>query len=84
MPAGKLLFIILSFFGVALLIILAAQLVANYALQGAFTQTRTPENAAPVFAVVYFSMRFIFVPLIAVVCAFIAARKAAKSDISLF
>ncbi|MDR6659739.1 hypothetical protein J2W51_002309 [Tardiphaga robiniae] len=84
MPAGRLLFIILSFFGVAVLVILVGQLAADYALKGALTQARPPENAAPALAIAYFSMRFVIIPIIAVVCAFIVARWAAKSDISLF
>lgn len=84
MGPGRLLLVVLSFFGVALLLVLLGQFAAEYIVRSAVASSTNPSADGPGFAIVYWGIKLVISPAVAIICAAIVAWKVARSDVALW
>jgi len=79
----KILLLILSFFGVAVLVFLAGSFLVDYIFDYSFRHGGDPAGAAGAIVPLYSFARFIICPVASIAAGAISAWKIAKSDLSL-
>jgi hypothetical protein len=82
MGSGRILLIILSFVGVAVVVLLLGQFGADYVVKGAMASSTNVSAEAPAYAIGWMFTKFVISPIAAIVSGATVAWKIAKSDVA--